>query len=140
MTLLYLDTSALARLYTREEGHEHVSAEYAQSSGVVCHDITFVEMASALGGRRRRKLMTQGMYEQAQRDFEADWPTFRHVAIDPPLLSDAARLAQSSGLRAYDAVHLAAALALVPLGVRFMTFDAALREVARDVLPAVWEA
>lgn len=83
--------------------------------------------------------MTEGMYAQAQRDFEADWPTFRHVAIDPPLLSDAARLAQSYGLRAYDAVHLAAALALVPLGVRFMTFDAALREVARDVLPAVWE-
>lgn len=51
----------------------------------------------------------------------------------------AARFAQSYGLRAYDAVHLAAALALVPLGVCFMTFDAALREAAREVLPVVWQ-
>ena len=139
MTLLYLDTSALARLYTREDGHEWVAAEYNHNAGVVCHDITFVEMASALSGSRRRKLMTQSAYEQAWQAFETDWPTFRHVAIDPPLLTDAARLSTTHSLRAYDAVHLAAALALVPLGVRFMTFDAALRAVAREVLPEVWE-
>lgn len=38
-TLLYLDTSALARLYTREDGHERVAAEYHRNTGIVCHDI-----------------------------------------------------------------------------------------------------
>lgn len=117
MRLLYLDTSALARLYTREDGHEQVAAEYHHNTGIVCHDITFVEMASALSGRRRRKLMAREAYERAWQAFAADWPTFRHVAIDPPLLADAAHLSAAHGLRAYDAVHLAAALALVPLGV-----------------------
>lgn len=79
------------------------------------------------------------MYVQAWQAFESDWPTFRHIAIDPLLLTDAAQLSATHSLRAYGTVHLAAALALVPLGVRFMTFDAALRDVAAQVLAEVWQ-
>ncbi|MBB5234846.1 hypothetical protein [Deinococcus budaensis] len=43
-------------------------------------------------------------------------------------------------LRAYDAVHLAAAQAVSPLGVQFMTFDLKLRAVAEQVMPGqVWQ-
>ena len=139
MTLLYLDTSALVRVYTHEDGYQSVRHRQAAASGDVTHAITYVEVHSAFAGRRRRRLMSEQGYEQAMKLFGADWQRIRHVSIDPPLLQDAARLSAGHGLRAYDAVHLAAALALVPLGVEFMTFDVALRNVALQVLPEVWE-
>ena len=139
MTLLYLDTSALIRIYTQEQGSLMVMTEKQQSGGVVCHDITFVEAVSALTGRYRRKLLSGRAYQTAITAFETDWPTFRHIATDDQLLHDAARLAQAHPLRAYDAVHLAAAQAIAPLGVQFMTFDVGLRAVAEEVMPGlVW--
>lgn len=139
MTLLYLDTSALARLYTLEPGHEKVRAAQAAATGDITHAITYVELHSALAGRKRRKVMAGRAYQTALHDFERDWLTIRHIATDDQLLHDAARLAQTHPLRAYDAVHLAAAQAIAPLGVQFMTFDVGLRSVAEAVMPGlVW--
>lgn len=139
MTLLYLDTSALARLYTLEPDHEKVRAAQANASGDITHDITYVELHSALAGRRRRRLMTERAYQSALSDFKRDWPSIRHISIDQQLLRDAAALAQTHTLRAYDAMHLAAAQAVAPLGIQFMTFDANLRGIAEQVLPGqVW--
>lgn len=139
MSLLYLDTSALLRLYTSEPDHPAVRTQTQQSGGVVCHVITLVEVASALTGRRARKLMSGRAYQGALTAFDADWPTFRHVDLDDELLQDAAGLARTHALRAYDAVHLAAARAVSPLGVQFMTFDLGLRAVAEQVMAGqVW--
>lgn len=139
MTLLYLDASALARLYTLEPDHEGVRAQQAKATGDITHDITYVELHSALAGRRRRKLMNERAYQAALSDFKRDWPSIRHISIDQQLLQDAAALAQAHPLRAYDAVHLAAAQAVSPLGLQFMTFDTNLRAVAEQVLPGqVW--
>lgn len=141
MTLLYLDTSALLRLYTREPHHQAVMSAVRQASGVVCHAITYVEAVSALTGRRTRKLMSGRAYQTALAALEADWPTFRHVALDDQLIRDAATLTRVHDLRAYDAVHLAAAQAVAPLGLEFMTFDLKLRAVAEQVMAGqVWES
>ncbi|WP_075830837.1 type II toxin-antitoxin system VapC family toxin [Deinococcus marmoris] len=140
MTLLYLDTSALARLYTDEPGHEDVRVAQAQASGDITHAITYVELHSALAGRRQRKAISERAYRAALQDIGRDWPTIRHVAVDEQLLQDAAHLATAHTLRAYDAVHLAAAQAIAPLGLQFMTFDLKLREVAEEVLAGmVWQ-
>lgn len=137
--LLYLDTSALLRLYTQEPDYQQVRELVAASGGVVCHQITYVEALAALAGRRARKLLRAAEYQTVQAAFKADWPTFRHVALDEQLIEDAAQLAQTHGLRAYDAVHLAAAQAVAPLGTVFVTFDTALRRVAEQVLTGpVW--
>lgn len=139
MTLLYLDTSALIRIYTQEPDYQHVIQEKQQSSGVICHEITYVEALAALAGRRARRLLSVRQHQLAVTAFQNDWPTFRHVSIDQQLLQDAAALAQAHTLRGYDAVHLAAAQAVSPLGLQFMTFDTHLRTVAEQVLPGqVW--
>lgn len=140
MTLLYLDTSALARLYTLEPDHEKVRVAQAAAEGDITHVITYVELHSALAGRRRRKAISERAYRGALQDIERDWPTIRHVAVDEELLQEAAQLAGAHSLRAYDAVHLAAARAVSPLGVQFMTFDLRLRTMAGEVMPGqVWE-
>lgn len=84
--------------------------------------------------------MSERAYQGALRDIEQDWPTFRHIAVDEQLLQQAAGLAGAHYLRAYDAVHLAAAQAVSPLGVQFMTFDLKLRAVAEQAMPGqVWQ-
>ncbi|GAA5534641.1 ribonuclease VapC49 [Deinococcus aluminii] len=139
MSLLYLDTSAMLRLYTREPDYGQVALRKEQADGVICHVITYVEMVAAFTGRRGRKLLSGRAYQTALEAFKTDWPTFRHVAVDEELLQDAADLAQAHALRGYDAVHLAAAQAVSPLGVQFMTFDLGLRTVAERVMPGqVW--
>lgn len=139
MTLLYLDTSALLRLYTQEPEHERVRPAVQEAGGVVCHQITYVEALSALAGRERRKLIGAEAYRSARAAFQTDWETFSHVGVSAELLREAAELAETHGLRTYDAVHLAAARLVSPLGLTFMTFDRQLREAASRVLPGqVW--
>lgn len=137
--LLYLDTSAMIRLYSAEPGRAEVFAEQWAAGGVVAHSITYVELRAGLAGRLRRKLMRKGEHDRAVRAFETDWPSFAHVGVNEALLCSAGDLAATHGLKAYDAVHLAAALTLSPLGLRFMTFDQQLQRVADGVLPGqVW--
>jgi len=99
-----------------------------------------VELHSALAGRRQRKAISERAYQGALQDIERDWPTIGHITVDEQLLQEAAGLAGTYSLRAYDAVHLAAAHAVSPLGVQFMTFDLRLRAVAEQAMPGqVWQ-
>jgi predicted nucleic acid-binding protein len=63
------------------------------------------------------------------------------VEIDRELAEQAAHLAVSTKLRALDALHLAAALALPRQDLSFATWDTRLHKAARDrgleTLPAV---
>jgi predicted nucleic acid-binding protein len=134
---LYLDTSALVRLYTTEPGRDLVLAEMKKSSSeAIAHEITYVEAHSALSGRLRRKLLSKSEYTQAVVAFETDWANMDYVTVDQALIQQAGDLVQKHPLRAFDAVHLAAAIALVPLGVRFMTFDRELWQAAATELPS----
>lgn len=127
-------------MYTLEPDHEQVRAAQAATDGDITHVITYVELHSALAGRRQRKAISERAYRNALQDIERDWPTFPHITVDEQLLQEAARLAGEHDLRAFDAVHLAAAQAVSPLGVQFMTFDLRLRAVAEQVMPGqVWQ-
>jgi predicted nucleic acid-binding protein len=134
--LLYLDTSALIRLYTAEPGLAQVQNEMQASSGAIAHVLTYVEAHSALAGRLRRRLLKRADYARAVGTFETDWANTAHVTVDQALIQQAGDLVQKHPLRAFDAVHLAAAIALAPLGVRFMTFDRELWRAASAELPS----
>ncbi|UQN10833.1 type II toxin-antitoxin system VapC family toxin (plasmid) [Deinococcus sp. QL22] len=129
----------MIRLYSAEPGRDDVLAQRDAASGIVTHDITYVELRAGMAGRLARKLITRRAYGQALTSFEADWPTFAHVGVNDALVRSAGDLAEAHGLKAYDAVHLAAAVKIAPLGLRFMTFDNKLQTVARVALPGqVW--
>lgn len=129
----------MMRLYSNEIGRDDVFRERDAAAGIVAHVITYVEMRAALKGRLGRKVMTRREYTTALNAFEVDWPKFAHVGINDQLLKSAGDFAEQHALRGYDAVHLAAAVQLSPLGLYFMTFDEKLQEVAETVLPGqVW--
>ncbi len=138
--LLYLDTSALARLYTDEPGRALVLAEVNAARELSAHLIAYAEMRATFAGRVRRKLLGKRRSLEVLARFERDWRQFTRVSVTEDLVQSAGELAEKHGLRAYDAVHLAAALALQPLGVRFLTFDqnlyaAAVAELGGAVVP-----
>lgn len=66
---------------------------------------------------------------RAKLDLERRWQEIDTVRVDRPLVRSAGGLAERFALRAYDAVHLAAALAVVDVDV-LVTWDARLSEAA----------
>lgn len=91
--------------------------------------VSYPEGRAALGAARRAGRMTANGYRQALEDFEAAQSELLLVGIDQSLARHAGELADDLGLRGYDAVHLASALAL-GADTTLVTWDDALRRAA----------
>ena len=125
--MIYLDTSALVKLYVREDHSEFVQRAVAGRS-VRTVSIAFVETLSALA--RKQELSARERLAASQ-EFLATWHHFRAIATDH-VLEAAGILARAHRLRAFDAIHLAAALELGPARtVQFAVFDRELALAAR---------
>ena len=113
MTTYYVDTSALVKRYIDETGSDWVRATLSQSPppSVILVNLAIVELTSALARRRRDGLLTPAEYAQIQNAFRSDCLNEYHVvtAVDG-IIGEANRLLERHPLRAYDAVHLAAAI------------------------------
>ena len=140
MALLYLDTSALVKLYITERGSERIvelAFSDANYSLATCA-ITQVEFHSALDRRRRRRGGDVGeeaaerAVERFNRRFKSEF--FRYP-LDDQTLDLACVLVSRHALRAYDAVQLAACLFLLRLRSRddltFVSADRRLLTAAR---------
>lgn len=69
----------------------------------------------------------------AREQFERDWSMIEIVEIDGELCERAADLAEVTGVRALDAVHLAAAHRAGAPRVSFATFDLRQAQAARSL-------
>jgi predicted nucleic acid-binding protein len=131
---LYLDASALVKRYIAEEGSDAVRAAIDDADGLAMCRVGFVETirAVAFGGDRRDV-----------KRVERHWTAIAVVEVDRTLAEKAAALAVSHGLRALDALHLAAALSLPGGDLILATWDRRLHEAARReglrTLPAAIE-
>lgn len=111
---VFADSSALVKLYWPEPGHEQIRA----LPFLVISQIARVEVPAALWRKHRMgelSALAAGVLRSA---FEADYyglpdarPRFAAIAATADLLDAAARLCAVHGLRAYDSVQLASALA-----------------------------
>lgn len=91
--------------------------------------LVYPEGRAALAAALRAGRLTADEHRMALRDFEAMRRELLQVGIDEPLAQHAGELAGDLGLRGYDAVHLASALAL-GAGTTFVTWDSDLRRAA----------
>jgi predicted nucleic acid-binding protein len=133
---LYLDSSALLKRYLREPGTDEVLSwmERARSKGTVT--ITRAEISSAIRRTLRMKQIESEDAARAIKLFRMEWEGFIRVSITDQLVNRADHLAFDLGLRGYDAVHLAAALAWQEsLGqpVTMATFDKELKAGAKKM-------
>lgn len=151
--ILYLDTSALVKLYVKEEGREEVRRAVGRAGAVAISEVGYVEARSAFARREREgSFSTEGHDREVRRlrrDFGGAYLT---RPVTGEVVARAGELARVHALRAYDAVHLATALILreelkelaegqtrepvegedVPPPVELMTYDGNLTRAANE--------
>lgn len=131
---LYLDTSALVKLYVEEEGAPVVRNAVAQAELVATAAIAYVEARAAFVRRHHEGGLATAEYRRVIRDLDSDWARYLIVEVVESLIRNAARLAETHRLRAYDAIHLASAAAVhdrLAEPIMFASWDAGLEKVAR---------
>jgi uncharacterized protein len=131
--MLYLDTSALVKLYLDEPEREAVVAALSRESVVATHEIAYIEAHAAFSRAERESRLDAAGLDRLRADFEVDWPNYLVLRISQALLTRAVKLVDSFALRAYDALHLAAAESIgeqsdAPL--QFACFDRRLNRAA----------
>ena len=131
---LYLDTSALVKLYVEEEESALVRSAAERAGLIATSAIAYVEARAAFVRRRHEGGISAGGYRRIVRDLDADWSRYLMVEVTDPLLREAARLVEAHRLRASDAVHLASAVAVqerMAEPVTFGCWDRGLERAAR---------
>lgn len=131
---VYLDTSALVKLYVEEDGSPAVRDVLQRATVAATSALAYVEARAALARRRREGGLAASEYRRVIRSFEDDWVHYQRVSVTDRLIREAAETAESFKLRAYDAVHLVSALTVasrLEAMVVFACWDAGLSEAAR---------
>ncbi len=138
MVSLYLDTSALVKLYIEETGTASVLAavEAAEGAQVIIADISRVESRSAVRRRERASDVSGTEANQILKQIERDVSSFFLVQpTSSAVLEEALRLIDRHPLRAYDALQLAGCLVIrdsLPGPVTFVCADAQLCQAAEQ--------
>lgn len=137
--ILYLDTSALVKLYVEEAGTKDVVTWVDEAAVIATCRIAYAESRAAFARLRREGGLTDTLWRRTVANLDDDWARFAIVEVTDGLVRNAGRLADRYALRGFDAVHLAAALELKTdrNAVGFGCFDARLSEAARRTKLAV---
>lgn len=122
---LYVDTSALLKRYVAEAQSDLVDEVLGGASTLVTARHTMVEL------RRNLTLHLAGAaLIEARRDALEDWAMFSIVELDSTTCELAATIAEQTGTKSLDALHLAAARRL-GTAVQLFTFDRTQAAAAR---------
>jgi len=114
---LYVDASALLKRYIEERDSEVAESLLATDPVLVTSRLTEVEVR-----RNLARLLDTTDALAAKRNFTEDLDAFALVNLDATTCSTAARIAEQTGCRSRDAIHLAAAQR-AGAGTTLLTFD-----------------
>ena len=112
MAAYFCDASAIVKRYIQETGTAWMQAlaDPAASHEIFLARITRVEVTAAVTRRGRGGMLVGVSPAAILAQFRQDAATqYNILEVTPALLADAEALAETHGLRAYDAVQLAAA-------------------------------
>lgn len=115
MPSYFLDSSAIVKRYVLEAGSVWVADVMSLSAENVIHavSITEVEVVAALTRRARAGSIDPAAARRLIARFRSDFNDYvQTVEVTSKLLSSAVHVAEDRGLRGYDAVQLAGALAV----------------------------
>ena len=125
---LYVDSSALLKRYIAEPESD-VCESYLLADPVwITARHTCVEVR-----RNLPRLLAGPALAEARAEFEHDWRRMHVVALDETTCDIAADLAELTGARTLDALHLAAASRVGKGAITVLTFDIRQAQAARAV-------
>lgn len=132
--IVYCDTSALMKLYAKEQHSDWTRQQVLGASRCVVSQITWAEMCAALALKGRTQQIEHAEVGAAMERLRSEWDGYTRLALDGALIGTAGELALTFGLRAYDSVQLASAQkAHQQMGsvMTFCCFDKQLSTAAR---------
>jgi uncharacterized protein len=118
--ILFLDTSALVKLYIAEAGSERVREAAIEGEDVAVSVLAFAEINATFSRRRREGLLAAVEYQDLRICFSDDWRGLTQVPVGPEVLALVPGLCENHPLRGADAVHLASALLLRAEGLEIL--------------------
>lgn len=131
--IAYFDTSAIVPLLIEETGTEVAGEIWDRADQVVSVRVAYVEARAALAQAARIGRISPQHLKMSTRALEGLFSQLALVDIDDDLVRHAGELAESQALRAYDAVHLAAAQRVNDGDLVVVAGDQALLAAAREI-------
>ncbi len=131
--ILYLDTSALVKIYVEETRSADVRENTKEAESLATSRIAYAEARAAFARKRREHGLSRAGYRSVVNDLDQDWDDYFIVDVSEGLVRAAGILAESHALRGADAIHLASAVILnkqVGENVMFLCFDGRLATAA----------
>lgn len=130
---IYVDSSAMAKLYVPEPESDLLDAFLRGRRDLMTSELVITEVISAVARRKRERLLNARQAHQIREAVIADATSgsFRRLDLSPAIHREAERMLLSSDsppLRTLDALHLA--LALSGAATRVITFDSRLADAA----------
>lgn len=108
--ILYLDTSALVKLYVREAGSVPLRRRIRKAQALATSVVAYAEARAAFARLRQSGLSGAAMHQRRRLQLDRDWDAWLRVELAPDVLRSAGDLTDTYALRGFDAIHLASAL------------------------------
>jgi predicted nucleic acid-binding protein len=142
--ILYLDTSALVKLFVEEERSDRVRQAVTDRQLVVTHTIAYVEACAAFA-RVAYDRGKEALFSDLRRNLDVQWGAWEILNVTEPLVRRAADLAGRYRLRGYDSLHLAAAESVFEIfrghtSFHLAVFDSQLSAAAQQIGMPLLEA
>lgn len=138
---LYLDTSALVKLYVAEAGSDDVRRLVENASVVATSVVAYAEARAAFSRRKREGVLTAHGLRRIKNAFDVDWPRYLAIGATEEICREAGDLAERHGLRGFDSIHLASFIEVArragPTTTRFCGYDDRLNEAVTKAQAAL---
>lgn len=108
--MIYADSSVIVKRYYEESGSVRIRGHWIGTDRIFTSRVAYAEVHAALARKRRDGGLSTPAFRAVVSAFEADWPAYDQIVVDSATLAEVRRLVGKHALRAYDAIHLSAAL------------------------------
>lgn len=127
--IVYLDTSALVKLYVSESGSRALRAYASKSEALATSVVAYAEARAAFARLLRSGRTIPRQHVRRLRRLNLDWDDYLRVELTPELVREAGDLAEVHALRGFDSIHLASGLWLKERTTSALVFAAYDRRV-----------
>lgn len=131
--ILYLDTSALVKLYVQEPDSDSVREAVDRATHVATSRVAYPEARSALARRHAEGHLSRASLHRCVAALDKDWQHLLVIELVAAVAKEAGAVAERNVVRGFDAIHIASALEcgrLLAVDPVFLTFDLRQRNAA----------
>ena len=130
----WLKDHALVKKYFKEKNSSEVISAWKSSIGIATSAVAYAELLAAVYRKAAETRVRKAHFQSVVRNFQEDWSSFIIVEVDNRLNETIHKVIANHGLRGFDAIHLASALAIGSAVVDnfiFACYDERLRQAAQ---------